>query len=496
MLPTAIEVTNPVTGAVIAHVPVTSRADVRRAVERARAAQPAWGALSIYERCRLLDKWAGLLWRGRDKLMRLIRDETGKPDSGAFLEVFVLDNLVAHYARTAPAALYPHERRPLFPAVQTARVRYHPFGVCGFITPWNYPLALALVDVVPALIAGNACLLKPSERAPLSARYAVDLLHQAGIPDEIVQVLPGDGETGTALVDGVDYLAFTGSVDVGRKVAQRAAKRLIPYSLELGGKDPLLVLKDADLDLAATGALRGALENAGQMCISIERVYVEAPVYDAFIEKLLHHAATLKLGAGSGMDVHIGSLSGLAELERTEAHIADALAKGARLLHGGKRRPDLGALFFEPTILVDVDHTMLVMRDETFGPIVPVMRVANVDEAVRLANDSVYGLSAAIYTADLALGERVAARLECGDVTINRTQMVFGTPSLPMGGRKQSGIGRRGGVEGLLRFVQPQAVVIDKMIGAQPSVTFVEPLLYRLVLASRRVRRWLPPLRP
>jgi acyl-CoA reductase-like NAD-dependent aldehyde dehydrogenase len=491
-----LPITNPVTGAIIATVPITSRADVRKAADRARAAQPAWMSLSVIERCRLLQNWANLMWRNRDQVRATIRSETGKTDAGAFLEIFVIDNLTAYYARIAPDVLRVEQRRPLFPLVQSARVYHQSLGLVGFITPWNYPLYNALTDLIPALLAGNACLLKPSERTPLTARYAVDLMHQAGIPDDVVQIITGDASTGTTLIDQVDFIAFTGSVDTGRKVGARAAKRLIPFSLELGGKDPLIILKDADIDLAATGTLRGALENAGQMCISVERVYVEAAIYDQFIDRLEHFASQLKLSAGDGMDVHVGSMTNERELLRTEAHIADAVEKGATLLYGGQRRPDVGPLFFEPTILIDTDHRMDVMREETFGPVVPVMKVADVDEAVRLANDSAYGLSASIYSQDLALAERVATRLECGDVSINRTQMVMATPSLPMGGRKNSGIGRRGGPEGLRRFVATQSVLVDKSIGAKPSLTFVEPLLYRAALMTRGTRRWLPFLRP
>ncbi|MBN1964637.1 MAG: aldehyde dehydrogenase family protein, partial [Anaerolineae bacterium] len=439
-----IAVKNPVTGEVIGSVPNHTPDQVQAAVERARAAQPAWNARGVKDRARLLRRWADALWNDRNDLIGVIRRETGKNETGALLEVIVLDNALEYYAYRTPRLLRPRKRRTLFPLVQYARVYYRPHGVAGFITPWNYPYLNALLDVVPALVAGNAIVIKPSEITPFSAIRAVEFAHRAGIPQDVIQVVTGDGRTGAALVDYVDCIAVTGSTATGRSVAKRAAERLIPCSLELGGKDPLIVLDDVDLDLAATSVLRGALENAGQVCVSTERVYVLESVYDRFIERLCHHAEKLTIGPGDGLDVHVGSMTNEREVKRCEDQIADAVAKGARVVFGGQRRPDLGPLFFEPAILVDVDHTMEVMREETFGPIVPVMRVSSVDEAVRLANDSRYGLSGAVFTGDLKRGERIACQMDSGDVSVNRTQFVVGTPSLPMGGQKDSGLGRRG----------------------------------------------------
>jgi len=294
----------------------------------------------------------------------------------------------------------------------------------------------------------------------------------------------------------VDIIHLTGSTATGRKVAQRAAERMIPYSLELGGKDPLIVLNDADLESAVMGTLRSALENAGQACISIERVYVETGIYEAYLERALETVRQYAVGAGDGNLVCMGCMTNERELLRTEDHIRDAVEKGALVLYGGKRRPDLGALFFEPTILVDVDHSMKVMTDETFGPLVPIMRVRDADEAVRLANDSEYGLSASIYTSDLRRGEQLARRIHAGDVAINRPQMVIGTPSLPMGGVKASGIGRRGGPEGLLRFVQTQSILVDTLfdtkIGAKPALTFTDPVTSSGFKVMRALRRIVP----
>jgi succinate-semialdehyde dehydrogenase / glutarate-semialdehyde dehydrogenase len=490
-----VEVRNPITGALVGSVPTMERDEVVAAAERARSAQPAWEVLGVKARGRLLSRWADMLWKAREKTVQLIRDETGKTDASALVEVVIIDNLVDYYANRAPRLLRSQRRKALFPIIQQAEVIYKPHGVVGFITPWNYPLLNAFVDLVPALIAGNTALMKPSELTPFTALYAVDMMREAGIPDDVVQVVTGAGATGEVLIDSSDYVAFTGSTATGRKVALRCAERLVPCSLELGGKDPMIVLEDADLDLAAAHALRAGMENAGQTCISVERVYVVEPVHEAFLERVRHYAGQLMCSADGGFDVHMGSLTHERELRRTEAHIADAIANGAQLFHGGESRPQLGPCFHEPTVLTNVDHSMLVMQEETFGPILPIMKVKNEAEAIRMANDSAYGLSAAVYTRDLNRGRRVARQLICGDVTVNRAQMVFGTPALPMGGRKESGIGRRGGPEGLMRFVVPQSILIDRMLIKSNALSHMEPTLWRMIRLQRSLRRYIPFLR-
>ncbi|MEO8609988.1 MAG: succinic semialdehyde dehydrogenase [Chloroflexota bacterium] len=490
-----IAVKNPITSEEIGKIPVMTADEVRAAAQRSRAAQPAWGARSVKERAGLLSAWADLLWDDQKNAVKKVRAETGKNEIGAWLEVVVIDNVVAYYANRAPRLLHPQTRRSLFPGKQTARVYYKPHGVCGFITPWNYPLNNAFIDLIPALIAGNTVLLKPSEITPFTAFYAVDLMHKAGIPKDVIQIVTGGGITGSALIDVVDYISFTGSTATGRKIAMRAAERLIPCSLELGGKDPLIILKDVDIDLAASGTLIGALENAGQVCISTERVYVEDAIYDQYIERIRHYANQLVMGGGEGYDVHVGSLTNERELLRSEAQVKDALDKGAELVYGGKRRPDLGPLFFEPTILANVNHDMLAMTEETFGPLIPIMRVKNAEEAVKLANDSEYGLSAAVFTKDLKRGEQLATQIESGDVCVNTTQWTFGTPSLPMGGVKNSGIGRRNGPEGLMRFVKPQSVLVDNQLMTKPNLTLYDPQAIKIFLLLRNLRRRLPFLR-
>jgi acyl-CoA reductase-like NAD-dependent aldehyde dehydrogenase len=377
--------------------------------------------------------------------------------------------------------------------MQRVDVEYRAHGVVGMIAPWNYPLLNIAFELVAALVAGNAVLVKPSELTPCTALFIIDMMHRVGIPKDVVQVVTGDGSTGAALVDVVDYVHVTGSTATGRKVAVRAAERLIPYSLELGGKDPMIVLCDSDLDLAATAALVGGLQNSGQACVAVERVYVEAPIYEPFLDRLRHHADHLILGStGETYAAHVGSMEHERELLRTERQLTDALAKGARLVSGGKRRPDLGPLFFEPTILADVDHSMDVMREETFGPLIPVMRVKDADEAVALANDSRYGLSSAIYTRDLTRGRALARRIQAGDVALNRVLVNVATAGMPSGGVKESGIGRRNGEEGLLRFVRTHAIMTDKLWFNPPTLTVLTPITRLSVHIMRHLRRWLP----
>ncbi|MCU0497435.1 MAG: succinic semialdehyde dehydrogenase [Anaerolineae bacterium] len=487
-----IAVKNPITGALIGEIETGTPEQILLAVDRARRAQRLWQGLKVSERCKFLRKLADLLWERQREVMDTIRAETGKSDTGAFIEVAVLDSHLTWLINHAADVLAPENRAPAFPILQYARVYHKPHGVVGFITPWNYPLLLVYIDVIPALVAGNAVIIKPSEITPYSALYVLELMKQAGFPRDLVQVITGDGSTGQALIDQVDYIHFTGSTHVGKKVAAQAAARLIPYGLELGGKDAMIVLKDANLDLAAANALNGALENAGQMCISVERVYVEEAIYEPFVAKVTEYAHGLKIGAQAGFEVHVGSMTTPREVDRAEQHIADAIAKGAKLVYGGKRRPDLGPLFFEPAVLIDVDHSMDVMNEETFGPVVPIMRVRNENEALSLANSSQYGLSGLIFSNDLARAEHLATQLQTGDVSINRAGAVAAGAALPWGGQKESGIGRRGGPEGILRFTNTQSIVVDRMIGTKPSLSIVDDTIIALFGMLRTLRRYLP----
>ncbi|MGQ9907367.1 MAG: succinic semialdehyde dehydrogenase [Candidatus Flexifilum sp.] len=492
-----IPVTNPVTGEVIGTIPALDRDAVAEAVARARAAQPAWEALSPRERARIVRGWNDDLWARRDEIIPILRRETGKTAGDAFLEIAAQDNLNLYYIKAAPRLLRPQKRPTLFPIIHSAVVMYRARGVCGFITPWNYPVFLAWIDLVPALLAGNAVVLKPSEITPYSSLWLADRLREhlsrAGQSPDLIQVVTGDGRTGAALVDQVDYIAFTGSTATGRKVGVRAAERLIPFSLELGGNDPCIVLDDANLDMAAAGVLVGALENTGQACVSTERVYVLESVYDRFVDKVQHYIRQIRM-AVDDPDAQVGSMINEREVQRVEAQVADAVARGARVLCGGRRRPDLGPLFYEPTVLVDVDHAMAVMRDETFGPLIPIMKVRDEDEAVRLANDSSFGLSAVIFSDNLARARRLAARITSGDVTINKAHLNFYTPSVPMGGEKDSGLGRRNGPEGLMRFVRPHSIVVQRPWHwlIRPYLAHHDPLTVTMYKLWRHVRRRIP----
>jgi succinate-semialdehyde dehydrogenase / glutarate-semialdehyde dehydrogenase len=487
-----ITVKNPVTGAIIGEIEKTPREQVEAAVKRARNAQRIWQQMGVRERCRLLMKFADLLWKHQREMMNTIRAETGKNDMDAFGEIVGVDNIIVWLNHHAARILSVERRPAVFPFVQWGKVYHKPVGVVGFITPWNYPLLLVFCDVIPALVAGNSVVIKPSEYTPYTTLYVADLMTQAGIPPEVVQVVTGDGVTGDALIDYVDYIHFTGSTPVGKKIAVRAAERLIPYGLELGGKNPMIVLRDADLDFAAAGMLVGAFENQGQACLCVDRVYVEEPIYDAYLEKVKAYAQKLNIGTGGGLETHLGSLTRDAELERAEHQVADALAKGAKLLYGGKRRPELGPRFYEPAILADTDHSMAVMRDESFGPVVGIMRVKNEAEAVALANDSEFGLSGVIFTRDLQRGEHLATQIDSGDVGVNRALLTSGAPALPWGGQKNSGVGRRNGPEGLLRFTRTQTVLVDTLIGSEPGVGLLTPRVDAVIRAVRILRRFIP----
>lgn len=486
-----IEVLNPVTQDVIGSIPVTSAEQVQDAVERARFSQKTWGRLTVNERCRFIRRWLDILWERQDEGIEILRRENGKIDGSSMLEFITVDNIGQYYINHAAKFLQAERRLSIFPLVQWAKVHHKPHGVVGIITPWNYPFALPFMDMIPALIAGNTVVLKPSEVTPFVAEWGVERMYDAGIPRDVVQVVQGDGRTGTALVETVDYIQFTGSTATGKKVAHTAVERLIPYTLELGGKDPSIVLNDADLDMTAIGLIQGAFENNGQMCISIERVYVEDGIYEQLLERLRHYMSELTMGMPHE-DVVVGSMTNQAEFDRTQAHLEDAISKGANILVGGNPCPDLGALFFEPTILVDVDHSMDIMRDETFGPVMPIMKVSNVHEAIRLANDSDYGLSASIFSSNFKRAEEIALEIDSGDVSINRAQYATGTPSLPTGGQKNSGMGRRNGREGLLKYTASQSVLTDNLIGAEKSLIIGTPFVLRMVKLLRKIRRYVP----
>ncbi len=461
-----IDVQNPATGEVIGTVPALGAGDVALAAARARAAQPAWAELGFEGRARLLRRMQRWIVRHTDEIVATICAETGKAYEDALLaEISYGAAAFGFWADAAPDYLADTRIRSGQPLVLGKRLvhRYRPIGLVGVIGPWNYPLTNSFGDCIPALAAGNAVLLKPSEITPLTSLLLARGLRECGLPEDVFTVVTGAGETGAALVDEVDMVMFTGSTATGRKVAVRAAERLVPVSLELGGKDPMIVLADADVERAATHAVYYSMLNCGQTCISIERCYVEAPVYDEFVAAVTAKVRALRQGVpGAPGSIDVGSLTFPPQLDVVDRHVREALAAGARALTGGER-PSGPGLFYPPTVLVDVDHDMTIMREETFGPTLPVMRVEDAAEAVRLANDSQYGLSASVFGRDLAAAEQVARQLEVGAVCVNDAVVNYTALELPMGGAKPgSGIGRRHGREGITKYCRQQSVLVSR----------------------------------
>lgn len=456
-----VAILNPATGEVAGHVTWTDPAEVPGIAARLRAAQRDWEHRGAKGRARVLARFAVWLGDHRDEIERMLVKETGKSAGDAAQEVPLLLIVLSYYIRTVEKALKPESRSAALPflALKKITVHYRPRALVGVIAPWNYPVANALMDAVGALAAGCAVLLKPSERTPLTAELIVRGWREVGGP-EVLAVAQGAREVGEAVIDASDFVQFTGSSVTGAKIIQRAAERLTPVSLELGGKDPMIVCEDADIDLAAHAAVWGAMFNAGQTCVSVERVYVLEEVYDKFLAAVVRDVNALLIGAGEGH--HFGAMIDEQQLAVTERHVADALARGARALTGGKRVPGEGT-FYEPTVLVDVDHSMLCMTEETFGPTLPIMKVPSVAEAVRLANDSAYGLSAAVFSRDVARANDIALQLDCGAVNINDVISNLMCVTAPMGGWKISGIGARfGGPDGLRKFCRQETVVAPR----------------------------------
>ncbi len=462
--PQTITVRNPATLEKIAELPVASDAAVSEAVRRARAAQTVWQDTSLAERAKLLYRLRNVLLDEQERLAEVITSETGRPRAEAYgNELFYLCNAIGHWAKKGSSYLKQESIRPHFLLLKAKKVLsiHEPRGVIGIISPWNFPLILTLGEAIPALLAGNAVVIKPSELTPLSALFGAELLTKAGFPENLFQVLVGPGATGEALIDHVDMIAFTGSVETGRRVMRRAAERLIPVTLELGGKDPLIVLQDANLERAAGACVWGALMNSGQTCTSVERVYVEESVYLEFVDKVLAKVRAVRQGPSED-DVDIGSMTSETQIRIIEAQITDALARGAKILTGGRRNPKFSGFYYEPTILVDVDHSMSIMKDETFGPIIPIMKVKNAVEALSLANDCRYGLSGSIFSSDPSNALRAAEELHCGSVCVNDSLVNFVIPEAPMGGLKDSGFGHRHGAEGIRKYCRQKTIVIDR----------------------------------
>ncbi|MGN6413818.1 succinic semialdehyde dehydrogenase [Flexivirga sp.] len=454
----------PFTGGVIATLPVSTVADVEQAYAAAREAQPRWAARSVADRARVLLRYHDLVLRHRDELLDLIQLESGKARRHAFEEILDVAGICRHYARKAPDYLRPRKHLGAIPLLTQSSELHHPRGVIGVVGPWNYPLSMSITDALPALVAGNAVVLRPDEKASLTALRAVELLDQAGLPKDLLHVVLGPGQTvGEAVLDRADYVMYTGSTSTGRTVAQRAAARLVGASLELGGKNAMYVADDADLRRAAESAVRSCFSSAGQLCISIERLILHEWIADDFLKHFVARVRTMTLGAGLEWGIDMGSLISAQQLERVSQHVEDARAKGATVLAGGHARPELGPWFYEPTVLEGVTEAMDCRRAETFGPVVSVYRVGSDEEAIAMANDTDYGLNGSVWSKDTRRGRRIAERIRCGTVNVNEGYIAaWGSNGSPMGGMRESGLGRRHGAEGILKYTESQNVSVQR----------------------------------
>lgn len=463
---TTVEVRNPADGALVGVVPDMSLEQVTQRAAELRSAQPGWEALGPKGRAHYLRKWLDWIVDNQDDLLGLAHRESGKSWGDTQIELMVCMEIINYYTKHGSEFLADETRRPHGPPSLTKnlRIRYRPYELVGVITPWNYPIAMPMLDIPQALMAGAAVLSKPSEETPLAWGEIVRGWNEEIGAPPVLGCVTGRGDAGRAVVDAVDMVQFTGSTATGRRVGVRCAERLIPVSLELGGNDAMIVLSDAPIERAVRGAVWGALFNSGQTCIAVERIYVEEPVYDQFTSRLVDEVNKVRQGhdAPGSFSAEIGALANESQMAIVERHVADAVAKGARVLTGGKRAQH--GLFYPPTVLVNVDHTMACVREETFGPLLPIVKVSNEDEAVTLVNDSNYGLGSSVWTTSDERAERVGTRIEAGGVNVNNAMVhVFQFP-LPMGGWKDSGLGHRlGGPDGIRKYCRQQAFVSERI---------------------------------
>lgn len=468
--------TSPLTGELICELPTADPTDFATAVETARAAQAEWAAVPVAERSAVLRRFHARVLAGQAEILDIIQWENGKARANALDEQLDVALTAAYYARRAARLLRPRRRQGAFPIVTKTHELRLPHGVVGVISPWNYPFTLAISDALPALLAGNAVLLKPDLQTPLSALWGLEQLRAAGLPAGVFQILLGDGaEIGGQLVAACDYIMFTGSSRIGRQVAAQSAGRLIGASMELGGKNTLIVGRDVDLDFAAEQAARGAFANAGQLCIGTERIAVPAELHDEFVERFARAVAALKVGNHIGWGSDMGTLINQRQLETTERHVADALHHGAQLLAGGHRLPEFGPLAYAPTVLLDVPAHAEVCANETFGPVCSVYQWRTEDELVAFVNNTDYGLNAAIITRDTRWARRLAPRLRAGTVNINEPfGAAYASIDAPMGGMGASGLGRRHGTDGLLKYTEPQTVSEQRWMRLGPQAGMTE----------------------
>ncbi|GAA3492629.1 MULTISPECIES: succinic semialdehyde dehydrogenase [Streptomyces] len=461
----------PFTGEKLADLPESTPEDVALAFERARTAQIAWGGLPVKQRAAVLLRFHDLVLERQAEILDLIQLETGKARLHAHEEIQAVAMAARHYGRQAPAYLKPKRHTGAVPVLTKVTEQRQPRGVVGQISPWNYPFELSVGDCLPALVAGNALVMKPDTETALSALWGRDLLVEAGLPPEVFQVVLGEGPVvGPAVVQHADYVSFTGSTRTGREIAQNAGARLVGVSLELGGKNAMLVLADADVEKAAAGAVRACFASAGQLCISIERLYVHESVADDFVQRFVARTRAMRLGNALAYGADLGSLVGPRQLETVTRHVEEAVSKGATVLTGGTARPDVGPYFYEPTVLEGVESPMAVCGEETFGPVVSIYRFRDEDQAVAEANGTPYGLNASVWTKSAKRGHAVASRLRTGTVNINEGYgPAYASVRAPMGGMKESGLSRRHGSEGILKYTEAQTVAQQRLIPLAPA---------------------------
>ncbi len=486
----------PVSGEIIGHIPACSIADLDLAFSLARAAQKKWVTTPLSERRRIFLRYHDLVLDKQELLLDLLQLETGKARRHALEEVLDVAIVCRYYALRLEKYLKPKRRRGALPILTKSMEYHHPVGVVGIISPWNYPLSLAVSDAVAALMAGNAVILKPDSKTPFTALLAVKLMVQAGMPSDLFRVVTGFGyELGGALISNSDFICFTGSTATGRVVAAQTGQALIKCSLELGGKNPVLVLDDADVERTVDALVRGCFSNAGQLCISFERVYLQSGVYDQFLASFTERVKGLKLGYSYDYLPEIGSLISASQLSTVQEHLQDALDKGATVLTGGKHRPDIGPYFFEPTLLTGVTEEMTIYREETFGPLVSVYRFNRIEEALELANNSEYGLNAAVFTRSNTTGEAVAQQIQCGTVNVNEAYAAaWASVDAPMGGMKGSGLSRRHGSEGIMKYTESQNVATQRLLPIGPLPGMAVASYARIMIIALRLLRWIPGL--
>ena len=457
----------PFDGSLLPPLPISDVEDVDVAFRIARRHAPIWAATSLAHRARVLLRFHDLVYQRRAQGLDIVQLETGKARASAAEELADVLITTRYYARTGEKVLASERRRGAIPLLTTTRVQHYPIGVVGVIAPWNYPLTLAVTDALAAIMAGNTVVLKPDTQTMFTALWVVEQLHQAGLPEGVMTVVNGEGpEVGPMVVDRADYVMFTGSTAVGRQVAARCGERLISCSMELGGKNAMIVCPDINVDRAAGIAVASSFSNAGQLCISMERIYIHTDIYDDFVRALVRRTDGLVMAAGVGWGADVGSLISARQLARVSEHVDDAVAQGARVLAGGRARPDIGPFFYEPTILADVTDEMILCFTETFGPVVSLYRVDSIDEAIERANETEYGLNAAVLTGSTRTGRAIADRLHSGTVNINEGYgAAWASVDAPMGGFRASGLGRRHGREGLLKYTETKNIAVQRIQG-------------------------------